>query len=41
VCDVSQLVSQLLFMFEDSLWFMMFFCGGTLVLAGTQACTAR
>jgi hypothetical protein len=39
VCDVSQLVSQPLFMLEDSLRYTMLLRGESLVLVGTQVCT--
>ena|GEM_PF-5354680 len=39
VCGVSQLVSQPLFMLEDSLRFTTLPRGVAPVLAGTQACT--
>lgn len=39
VSAVSQLVSQPLFILEESLRFMTLLRGAALVLAGTQACT--
>ena len=39
MCDVSQLVSQPLFILGDSLRYTMLLCGETPVLVGTQVCT--
>jgi hypothetical protein len=39
VCGDSQLVSQPLFILEESPRFMILLCGVGLVLVGTQVCT--